>query len=191
MRSMPAFSIITRDTESLEDARPDSQEPSVLSYRREGRSAVEHQLDPGESGGSLENGSSGQIVLRLPDLTSSQPSALRLLIVPQLFWVAIVLGAVLAIVLIWGGKKPVQQAVKEAPAWTSQAPWQQSAPVEADLPAHHELGRPRIGDDGVSDQRPPEIRAARRVDAAWDSSLPPTMPGVATPVGTIIMGASE
>jgi hypothetical protein len=95
-QSMAAYSVFTRDREPAESARLDLQEPAVLTYRRESPSAVEHPLEDLENGGDLDNGSSGEIVLRLPDLASSQPMALRLLNMPQLFWVAIVLGALLA-----------------------------------------------------------------------------------------------
>jgi hypothetical protein len=175
-QSMAAYSVFTRDNEPDETARLDPEEPAVLSYRRESPSAAEHPVQQFESGGELDNDPAGQIVLRLPDLASSQPMSLRLLIMPQLFWVAIVLGVLLASVLIWGGPKPVPSEPDVIPAGSGQAPWHPSAPLD-DSPEHDQTRR--------------EIRAARRMGPIWDSNSPPAMPGVATPVGTIITGASE
>ncbi len=188
---MAAFSIFTRDSESAEDARLDSQESSLLSYRGERCGAVELSSDPAESGSEFESLSPGQIVLRLPDLTDSRSGALRSLIGPQLFWVAVVLGALLATVLIWGAKNPAPPEIDEAPAWNSEAPWRQSAPEKIERAAEYESSQPSVDDRGTPEQAPPEIRAARRVDTPWDGSSQPAMSGVAIPVGTIIMGAPE
>jgi hypothetical protein len=177
IQSMAAFSIFARDGEPAEEAQLDPHEPAVLNYRSEGASTGERPLEEFENCRDLENGTSGQIVLRLPDLDSTQPVGLRLLIMPQLFWVAIVLGALLASVLIWGGPKVVPQEIDDVPVRSGQAPW-----------------RPPGAFDNSSSPdpaAPPEIRAARRVDTPRASDFAPAMPGVATPVGTIITGAPE
>jgi hypothetical protein len=176
IQSMAAFSIFTRDGESADETQLDPHEPALLNYRSEGPSAGERPLEELESCADLEHGSLGQIVLRLPDLDNAQPVGLRSLIMPQLFWVVIVLGALLASILIWGGPKVVPHEIDDDPVRSGQAPRRTSGPFDH---------------SSSPDSAPLGIRAARRMDTPRATDFAPVIPGVATPVGTIITGAPE
>jgi hypothetical protein len=168
---MAAFSIYTRDADPAEDSLATRPAPDAQSYRI-GPHLAKQSLDASPSEMDEPAVPVG-IVLRLPDLGESRSNILSYVLGPHMFWIAIGLGALLAIGLIWTGKKPAPRPINEAPSWTSQGP----GPVQVDRGAH----------EGA----PPEIRAARRFDPPWDVNASPAQPGVAVPVGTIITGAPE
>jgi hypothetical protein len=174
--SMAAFSLVQRDSDPTEKADRDPPSLSVLRYHRDiPRPAVapREAVGPGE----LEYGMPGRIVLRLPDLEASLGTSRFAAVRPYLFWLAIGLGALLAVSLIWTGDSPEPRPVEEAPSWGIQDSQNGYAPQE-------------LSGASFDDSRS-EIRAARRVESPWDNSAPPALPGVAVPVGTIINGAQE
>jgi len=157
------------------------------------------------------------VLLQLPDLADAEPDvAIRpARVADQVFWVALVLGALLALTLIWTGEKPPVQPVEEAPTWQGeqngiQLPTSEFAPREqvesswpgiglprpTDLdslePSAEEPGMPADSADPSSMETPsdaefgsPQIHTARAGQSTWDGTAPAMNPGEAAPVGTI------
>ena len=120
-----AFTILTRDNEARRDAGRDATKPPVLSIH-DGRAA---EAGPSEPDGLrdtnlLDDGPLPPVILRLPDLQAVDAShrGRRFTIGSQLYWAAIVLGALLAMWLIASGKKPPTQSTGDPPTWTSPSP---------------------------------------------------------------------
>ncbi len=131
-----------------------------------------------------------RVVLRLPDLSEetvaepeTQPNRQWTNVI---FWVAIVAGALVAAVLIFGARKPAEAPAESAPAW--------DAPAKAALPAApgNAASAPSISlpmTDGSASwphdpSSQPAYRTARSESPNWDgSSAPRAAPGQATPLG--------
>jgi hypothetical protein len=118
---MAAFSIFTHDNEPAETVLASAREPAVLSYRRRGSAAVEPERARIRQE-SLPDRLTLPVALRLPDVEQTPIVAS---LVPwwqmlPVFWIFITLGALLAVMLISGGKKPAP-VNDEAPAWSGSA----------------------------------------------------------------------
>jgi hypothetical protein len=106
-----------------------------------------------------------KVWLQLPDVSKLETtSARRFSLASQLYWAAIVLGALLAGALIWSGKKAPIRDFDDAPAWSSPT----TGSAEQAGPA--QVG---IGPSDASD-RPAEITARAPALPTTGGSAAPT-----------------
>jgi hypothetical protein len=123
--SMASFPILTRDPEP--HGNYDPREPAVLAYRRDPlRGSASESYRAAKSiaeVGGLDEIPLPAVVLQLPDLKSSSylRRGGRVPLATHAYWVALVLGALLAFWLVFSGRKSIEPPADEAPAWTGQA----------------------------------------------------------------------
>ena len=127
---MAAFNVKTHASRSgLGDH--ETEPPAVLNFRRppsvDQPPASEEVdfaklLDEPEQASRLPD-----VVLRLPDLDADEPEtpSRPFRLGPALYWAAIVVGAALAVWLIFFEKKPAERATEEAPRWNPSEQQQQ------------------------------------------------------------------
>jgi hypothetical protein len=118
--AMASFPILKRETEPSN--KLDAHEPAVLAYRRDPlREPYRAPKSVAEVGG-LDEIQLPAVVLQLPDLKSASllRRGGRIPFASHAYWVALVLGALLALWLALSGRKPVERPTEEAPTWTGQ-----------------------------------------------------------------------
>ncbi len=176
---MTALSVFSHEREPTVDPKPGSM--SAL-----GHSRPEHETWRVDASSRAAADELPPVLLQLPDLAEvEQEIAVRpARIADQVFWVALVLGALLALTLIWTGKKPPVLPADEAPAWQGETNASQTGSKETPRERAHsawsgiELPRPSDLDSANprSEGRPaqegvPQDRAAR--DSATENSAAP------------------
>jgi len=121
---MAAFSIYTHEGETKEPSTPEAKEPAGLTARGPSPSPAEPILKTSKRPHDFakrEEIAPPKVVLQLPNIEVAEPaiSGRRFTLSSFLSWAGIVLGAGLAVALIWGPGSPARvRPVDEAPAWT-------------------------------------------------------------------------
>lgn len=162
---MTAFTILTRENEARRDAGRETTKPPVLCIHG-GRTNETGLAAPAplRETSVLDEGPLPPVILRLPDLQAADVShrGRRFATESQLYWAAIILGALLAMWLILSGGKPTPQATDDPPAWTRANP----APTASAAPSWSaETGRPT--------SQPPRWRAGQGSAGAQRSEFNP------------------
>ena len=207
---MTVLSVFTHEQEPTGDSKPGSI--SALRHAR-----PDHETWRVDASSRAATDDLPPVLLQLPDLAEVETETVvrPASVADQVFWVALVLGALLALTLIWTGKKPPAVPTDVAPVWqeetnTGQFGSSESAPRRPNLirsgiglPRPSDLDAPETSKDSASpsldsgdqnsSQMPseselaaPPIQTARSADSAWDGGTPVMNPGEAAPVGTII-----
>ncbi len=188
---MPPYTIFDHGSEPTAGAGANPPGTALLDFRRVTPIATEQPLKPAARGFDPRDSSLPDVVLRLPDLFAT-PQALSWWswLANQVFWIGIVLGALLALALIWADRKPAPREMDEAPAWTSN---HSAEHVDVSPPADFgDDGAPLAPDDAEPAPAPasPDVRTARGGEAFWDGNSDGSPnragPGEAAPVGKII-----
>ena len=171
---MAAYSVISRDDDPNDDADAQSGGPSVLSYVRATLVDEPQPVDETGHGDQLANFASPEIILQLPDLSAMDelPTGWWAGQSNRLFWIGIVLVALVALVLIWNPKKPPPVELDAAPAWGEST----SAAQTSAAPPHVGVN-PAPAHDPQPAGWPAEVRTARHGDTAWDGKSPDSQPG--------------
>lgn len=120
---MTSFTILTHGNDPPAEASVGVPAPPPGAKRRP------IPLEPARTAtdvGGLEDAALPEVVLQLPDLKTSVgwTRGVRLPVATALYWVALILGGLLALWLITSGRKSASQSTSEAPAWNQQSPTQ-------------------------------------------------------------------
>lgn len=185
---MTTFSPINRETNSADVAEP-ADEPSIVRYRP----AAAAWPAIADNGAARTAMALPKVVLSLPDRTTAlavrpRPGRLR----DRLSWIGIGAGALVALALIWTGKKPTEHlAAEDAPTWTGNvarslegsAPnWQ--PPTES---ASAEHAHPSVS-DGSAAPRASDASAIQPQEVSGQSDVAPAAPD--GPTGPVLDGAA-
>jgi hypothetical protein len=143
---MAAFTILTHGNDPPVEASVGlpAQTPATAPPPSAKRRPTTHEPAREASDAAIDEMPLPQVVLQLPDLKASSgwSERFRLPITSALYWVALAVGALLALWLLSGGSKPFKRSADDAPAWKQpaaepsgghRAPWRgnsASAPPE-------------------------------------------------------------
>jgi hypothetical protein len=185
---MALFSVVGRDDEPDDDSQAGASGPAVLSYLRAAASAQRGRAADVARGDAPRRSSPPEVVLELPDLSGGE-HAVRSAVINRVYWAMIVLGALVALLLIWTPTKPARPSLNDAPAWSNTNSTLQPVATERDgqSPASSPASSAAPSYDGFGQQpQPSGLRTARGGDTRWDGTAPSIRPGEAAPTGRII-----
>jgi hypothetical protein len=172
---MAAHTPLARDVEQAIEPLPAGARGPRLRVAAESRTLADgRRIDsPTVDAFAAEDSALPEVVLRIPDLATAAPSqrAERFRYASQIYWVAVVLGGLLAMWLILSGKKPAERSMDEAPAWSGPT----QATSEAPPAPYRAVARPGEG--------PSTIRTARSSDVPWPAPAASVRPSEAAPLG--------
>ena len=118
---MSGYSILVRDGRATErvDLQPESAGPRP-SLPHSPAPILRSRSTPGATTVAAPEVAAPKVWMRLPDVSQCAATTMtsRFPLASQFYWAAIVLGALLAVALIWTGKKPPAREFDEAPAWS-------------------------------------------------------------------------
>ncbi len=207
---MATYSVYKHEEEPVGEPDAPAARPTVLRYRGWAGANADTALDPQTSGPLPQSDVVPPVVLQLPDLmlVDDDAGGWWTSISQRLFWVGIVLGAVVALILIWKPRDKAAPPLEPAPGWTStpaaspeptsyrltpaepaaiapSPPFSSSAHEHAAHDHAASAARTARSNAPVWDGAAPQPAAGQSV-SPWGESPPPVRPGEAAPTGKII-----